>query len=89
MPCFDSLGSNGRDGSDCGCKDGFNGSVIEKKVTDDSLMVLHPNCEPAVCDIENSNKEPGPNCRCSDSYWAIFRKVVSFSLLKQKLLMFV
>ncbi|CAE7890580.1 unnamed protein product, partial [Symbiodinium microadriaticum] len=68
MPCFDSLGSNGRDGSDCGCKDGFNGSVIEKKVTDDSLMVLHPNCEPAVCDIENSNKEPGPNCRCSDSY---------------------
>ncbi|CAK9069097.1 unnamed protein product [Durusdinium trenchii] len=73
---------NGVDGPGCGCKDGCVGTVhVKRQVNqtwddwDEKLLsevfydALEGRCEPAPCDIENSNHESGQACRCRAGYY--------------------
>ena len=42
----------------CKCKDMFVGHISWEG------PVAHGECKPAPCDVPNSNKKPGPDCRC-------------------------
>eukprot|EP00928_Gymnodinium_smaydae_P054932 TRINITY_DN38615_c0_g1_i1.p1 TRINITY_DN38615_c0_g1~~TRINITY_DN38615_c0_g1_i1.p1 ORF type:complete len:939 (-),score=103.93 TRINITY_DN38615_c0_g1_i1:365-3181(-) len=53
--------SNGRPGFDCGCSDGYKGSITWKG------SETHGTCRPAPCNGEGLIGE-GPACRCADGY---------------------
>ena len=80
MPCVGD-NTNGVKGPGCRCSDGFTGSVVEANHTvriDDewedegwtekSYEALVGHCEPAPCNVQNSNRLFGLICKCLPGY---------------------
>ena len=67
---------NGVSGPGCNCTDGYHGTVQPRDATPDDFavdasttMVLEGDCQPAPCNIENSNRVPAFGCKCLDGYF--------------------
>ncbi|CAE7324319.1 TNC [Symbiodinium sp. CCMP2456] len=51
----------------CSCCDGYEGG-LDAEAEEVENMLAKDFCTPVPCDIDNSNREPGPLCNCSNGY---------------------